>query len=74
MEAKEFKDADKEVSKLKTQLAKAEKDGENCNDFRKKYELTKNICLEIEEQVKQYIRFYATQQILEYTTQKQPDI
>ena len=54
IEAKEFKDADKEVSKLKTQLAKAEKDSENCNDFRKKYELTKNICLELEEQVKQY--------------------
>ena len=54
IEAKEFKDADKEVSKLKTQLANAEKDSENCNDFRKKYELTKNICLELEEQVKQY--------------------
>ena len=53
-EAKDSKDLDKEVTRLKEKLSSAEKNGEECQDYKKKYELTKSICLEIEEQVKQY--------------------
>ena len=53
-EAKDSKDLDKEVTRLKEKLSSAEKKGEECQDYKKKYELTKSICLEIEEQVKQY--------------------
>ena len=53
-EAKDSKDLDREVTRLKEKLSSAEKNGEECQDYKKKYELTKSICLEIEEQVKQY--------------------
>ena len=53
-ELSENKDLDKEMTKLKDKLSKAEKESEDCGEYKKKYELTKNICLEIEEQVKQY--------------------
>jgi len=49
-----MKDAENELKQAKTKLTKAEEESQKSSEFKKKYELTKSICLELEDQVKEY--------------------
>lgn len=49
-----FKDAESELKKTKERLNSVLESSQESADFKKKYELTKNICLELEDQVKEF--------------------
>jgi hypothetical protein len=53
-ENKTMKDAETELKQAKSKLNRVEEECQKSSDFKKKYELTKNICLELEDQVKEY--------------------
>lgn len=53
-ESRSNRELERELERLKEKLSKCEKDTEKSSEYKKNYDLTKNICLELEDQVKQY--------------------
>ena len=49
-----MKDTENELKQAKTKLTKVEEECQQSSEYKKKYELTKSICLELEDQVKEY--------------------
>jgi len=53
-ENQSMKDAEFELKQAQKKLTKAEEECQKSFDYKKKYELTKDLCLELESQIKEY--------------------
>lgn len=53
-ENQSMKDTEFELKQAQKKLTKAEEECQKSSDYKKKYELTKDLCLELESQIKEY--------------------